>query len=449
MSDKKSIRDYKQRRRERISDRSQHRVDSVEAYRERRAERMRTRQDAGVGWVFGALRGAGVDTTGMDVDEAFETWNKMNEGKGGNKKAEPSKTRKKAKGEEGEKKGSPSASEQGNGNGGIGEVKTGKGGKLRPKSDAARTIDVADALEETRAYKESGGARGLKKNSLSDHIGKDGKLSPERQAVHDEIISKFFAEKKSFDGKPSLILSGGGPASGKSFIRKKAEGDFGMDTTCTIDPDDFKAMLPGYSDMAQKDKKAASFYHEESSALAKRAYQYAVDNGINVVYDGTGDGSVKSVQKKLKAAQDAGYNVKGSYVTVEVEEALKRNKKRYEDAKALYDAGKSKIPPRLPPEEDVRKIHSAVSDISVQVAGMFDSFELWDNNVPQGQKPKLIAKCNKGGEIVAENGMEFELQRYLNKGRSGAKVVNGKVVANPSNLPNTNTNQMAGIVNHK
>ena len=158
---------------------------------------------------------------------------------------------------------------------------------------------------------------------------------------------------------------------------------------------------------------------------------------------------MKSVQKKLKAAQDAGYSVRGSYVTVEVEEALKRNQKRYEDAKALFDAGKSEIPPRLPPEEDVRKIHAAVSDISIQVAGMFDSFELWDNNVPQGQKPRLIARCKKGGEIVAEKGMEPEVQRYLNKGRSGAKVVNGKVVANPSNLPNTNKNQMAGIVNHK
>ena len=40
----------------------------------------------------------------------------------------------------------------------------------------------------------------------------------------------------------------------------------------------------------------------------------------------------------------------------------------------------------------------------------------------------LIAKATKGGGIKAVKGHEEQLQRYLNKGHSGAKVVNGAVV---------------------
>ena len=299
----------------------------------------------------------------------------------------------------------------------VGEVKSGKLGTFRPRSSGAREIDTADAFKEAQT----------KKNSLSEHMDATGKLSAERQAVHDEIIRKFFDSKKAADGKPTLVMSGGGPASGKTFVRTEAESHFGPDSTVTIDPDSFKAMLPGYEEMALKTDKAAGFYHEESSALAKRAYQYAADNGVNVVYDGTGDGSVKSVLSKLKVAQDAGYEVNASYVTVDTEEALKRNYARYESQKAAYDSGKSTVPPRLPHPDLVAKTHMKVSDISIQVANKFDHFELYDNNVAMGEKARLIATCVKGGEITAVPGCEDKLQKYLDKGMSGAKVVDGKV----------------------
>lgn len=300
----------------------------------------------------------------------------------------------------------------------VGEVTSGKAGNFKPKHEGARAIDTADAMEEV--------AKG-KHNSLEEHMDEHGNLSPERQAVHDKIIQDFFADKEAYEGQPSLVMSGGGPASGKTFIREEAEKDFGKNTTVTIDPDQFKQRLPGYTEMAKKDESAAGFYHEESSALAKRAYQYAADNGVNVVYDGTGDGSVRSVEGKLNIARDAGYKVKGSYVTVDTDEALRRNQARYENAKAKYDAGKSDTPPRLPPPDVVKETHQKVSDISLQVADKFDDFELYDNNGPRGSSPVKIATCKKGGDIVAVKGKERELQKYLDKGKSGAKVVNGKV----------------------
>ena len=301
----------------------------------------------------------------------------------------------------------------------VGNVVSGKNGNLRPKSEKSRVIDTSDAIEDLKKGK---------KGSLEGHLDEYGNLTPERQAVHDEIIHKYFKDKVPAKGQPTMIMSGGGPASGKTFVKDGAMKDFGEDTTVVIDPDDLKAELPGHKEMSKIDPEGvAPFYHEESSALAKRMHHYACENGINVVYDGTGDGSIESVKKKIQTARDAGYKVNAAYVTVDTEEALRRNRKRYADAKKKYDAGLTDIPPRLPPEDVARKTHRKVSDISAQVAGEYDEFTLYDNNVPMGQKPILIGTCKRGEEITAIKGQEKRLQNFLDKGEMGIKVVNGKV----------------------
>ena len=308
------------------------------------------------------------------------------------------------------------------------EVVSGKNGNLKPKSEASKRIDTSDAIDETRRYKESNGKDGIPKNSLSDHVDENGNLSPERQRVHDEIVQKFFADKIPYDGKATMTMSGGGPASGKSFIEKSVRKQFGDDTTITVDPDKIKAMLPGYTDMAIESDKAAGFYHEESSAIAKRIYQYCLDNNINCVYDGTGDGSVGSVKKKIDAARKAGYTVRGEYVTVDTEEAVKRNLQRYQHALDAYEKGESDVPPRLPKEKLVRETHAKVADIQLQVATLFDEFVLTDNNVARGETRPVLAKCTHGGELKVEPGMEERMQRCINKGTSGARIVNGRIV---------------------
>lgn len=307
------------------------------------------------------------------------------------------------------------------------EVESGIGGALKPKSDGARKIDTRDAMEEVELYKKSGGERGLAKNSLSGYVNEDGSLKPSRQKVHDEIVQRVFEKLKSYDGKATMTMSGGGPASGKSFVSSDAKGKFGEDTVLVVDPDEIKQMLPGYTDMAVAGDKAAGFYHEESSALAKRIYQYALDNNINVVYDGTGDGSLSSVQKKITAARNAGYTVNGEYVTVDTEEAVKRNRQRYEKAKEKYEKGLSDIPPRLPNEQLVRDTHAKVADIQFRVAPLFDNFVLYDNNGSKEDGHPIIATCKLGGEVEIVPGMHERVQRALGKGKLGGKVYRGKV----------------------
>lgn len=49
--------------------------------------------------------------------------------------------------------------------------------------------------------------------------------------------------------------------------------------------------------------------------MAKRAMQAAFSNGYNCTLDGTGDGSIEGMLKKINDARDAGYEVSGVYVT--------------------------------------------------------------------------------------------------------------------------------------
>lgn len=316
-------------------------------------------------------------------------------------------------------------------NGKPGEVSSGRNGNLKPKSEKAKRIDASDAVAETELWKRTNGEKGLEKNSLTGYVDENGNLTPERQKVHDEIIQKLFADIVPQKGKATMTMSGGGPASGKSFIEKDVRKRFGDETCVTVDPDKLKEMLPGYTDMAIKTDKAAGYYHEESSALAKRMYQYALDNNINVVYDGTGDGSVNSVKKKIQAARDAGYAVKGEYVTVDVDGpngAIARNQARYENGKKKFESGESDIPPRKPNEDHVRSIHAAVSDIIPAVANMFDDWKLWDNNGEVGSPRTLVATCEQGGKVKVEKGQEKLLQKFLDKGKEGYTYSDGEFV---------------------
>ena len=439
-----AIKQYRKRRQERIDKRNgvirKPHYDSVEEYRKRREKRLEARADASVGWVYGILQQNGIDTKGMDVKEAFEELAKLNGGKGGKggkdeKGGKGGKSGEAQKGSE-SKSGSIKKSEHRNHEydgsgykGEPGEVKSGKSGNLKPKSEKSKRIDTSDATAETERWKQTNGKEGLEKNSLTGFVDKDGNLTPERQKVHDEIVQAIFADKVPQKGKATMTMSGGGPASGKSFIEKNVRQNFGDETCITVDPDKLKEMLPGYTDMAIESDAAAGFYHEESSALAKRVYQYGLDNNINVVYDGTGDGSVNSVKKKIQAARDAGYAVNGEYVTVDVDGpngALARNQARYENGRKKFESGKSDVPPRLPKESHVKQIHAAVSDIIPEVANEFDEWKLWDNNGEQGSPRTLIATCKRGGKVKVEPGQEGLMEKFLNKGEAGYQYSNGE-----------------------
>jgi len=206
-------------------------------------------------------------------------------------------------------------------------------------------------------------------------------FTPQRQAIHNKILEETIgAATKSKDKTYNML--GGGPASGKTTALGDMAG-YADDAVAKIDPDAIKGKLPEYQDMVEAgDDFAAAFVHEESSYLAKRIQQAALERRVDVLLDGTGNGSKAGLSKKIKAAQENGYKVKGYYATIPIKEAIKRSTSR---------AAKSG---RKVPLKQIVDTHAKVSDVFMTAVKEMDEVVLFDTS----STPRLIAR-GVGGKL--------------------------------------------------
>lgn len=260
---------------------------------------------------------------------------------------------------------------------------TSSGKKYKATSDHA---EIKKALKSGVGKTNTSDSNGA--DSLAKHRDADGNLTPEREKLHEEIVLKHFEGVEKPDGQPVYTFLGGGSASGKTSATNSGLFHYRQGAEAvTIDADAIKKLLPEYNEMvARGDDKAAAFVHEESSALAKRISAIAAENGFNVSLDGTGDGSVKSMLKKIQQAKDAGMRVEGYYVTVPTRVAQQRAK-----ARAIKTG-------RKVPLAQIKNIHQKVSEILPQIADKFDHIELYENTY----KPVKIMS-GEGGKIQVHN----------------------------------------------
>ena len=235
------------------------------------------------------------------------------------------------------------------------------------------------------------------KNPTKHSVGKfidqkTGKLDKGRQAMHNRVLKKYF-DGVELSKKPTIYFNGGGSASGKTSAISKLFPEVphveknGKKIGIVVDPDELKKSIPEYNAMMKKgDPTAAGFAHEESSALAKHLFNKATKlKSYDVLMDGTLAGKTEKVKKKILDAKKTGQPVVGNFCTVDTEEALKRNYLRY------LGSG------RLPSVDTVIKNHAEVSKNFPEVANLFTSCNLVDNN--GSFNPKIIAKCKEGGKI--------------------------------------------------
>jgi predicted ABC-type ATPase len=236
-------------------------------------------------------------------------------------------------------------------------------------------------------------------HSLWHHLVPDGRggyePSEERAYLHQQIINQV-TEGVPQSSDPTFYMLGGGPASGKStFLKSGATDTPDKANAVHVNADDIKAMLPenprmvngGDSDFFN----AASFSHEESSMLAKRVQDRAIENKQNIVLDGTGDSAINKLASKVESARQNGYKVNGVYVTVPTEVAWSRSVQR-----AL---GASK---RYVPKAVVEETHRAVSGTLRQAVegGLFDKISLWDNT---GSAPKLVGSGSGNDFMISDS----------------------------------------------
>lgn len=237
-----------------------------------------------------------------------------------------------------------------------------------------------------------------------------GQFTPERQAVHDRIVGGHFAGKVPVpkgQARTFYVLGGGSGAGKTSMVKSGAVRLGDVSTTVLIDPDAIKTQIPEFRPLKRAGSLVAgAFVHEESSHLAKRTTAEAFERGHNVVLDGTGDGSLDGLTKKLAAARKAGLRVVGEYATVSVDEAIRRSNER----------GKNNPDRGVVPEAAVRHTHASVSVVLPQAIGrgLFDEARVWDTEgVAPGQPPRMIAEY-KDGKLTLHD--EAAWNRFLLKG---------------------------------
>lgn len=152
--------------------------------------------------------------------------------------------------------------------------------------------------------------------------------------------------------KPVAVFMMGGPAAGKSVVRKAEYGDL-----LAVDCDDIKAEMPGY------DPRNPSACHAESAVEASRRFYAALGTGQSVVYDGTGCATEKYAAF-IRAAAQAGYETVLVYVQIDLQTALARNAARE----------------RVVPEAIVRERHAFVDEAFGLLRGLVERTRIVVNN---------------------------------------------------------------------
>ncbi len=292
----------------------------------------------------------------------------------------------------------------GGGSSGAGDdsVGTGGGGADGPAhvegSKAYKTREDHRSARKTSDYPE---ANPSGSDTMARHTLPDGSFTPERQAMHREIISDATTGVPKSE-QPTLYMMGGGPAAGKSSIIKTGDVKH-PDKHVLANPDELKADIPDYRDgLAAGNLDAARISHEESSHLNKRVMASARSGSQDVVWDGTGDNSIEKLEAQVRPFRDAGYKVQADYVTCDTETAVKRSKDR------------GKKTGRDVPEDAIRQTHANVSQIWPEAVarGLFDQSDLYDTTA--GGKPVKVASA-RGTSLTIHDQAAYD--RFLAKAK--------------------------------
>lgn len=157
-----------------------------------------------------------------------------------------------------------------------------------------------------------------------DSYFKDGKYTPERTKLHDEIIGIAKEEKPCvIQRQPVAILTGGPPGSGKTTWLKKYAPWIGSKNVYHIDADEVRAKLPEY-----KGWNATSTHAETKDIVNRFIEEIGTPCEYDLVYDGTMN-KARSYEPLVKKLRDLGYKIFIIYISVPKEVSQKRVLERY------------------------------------------------------------------------------------------------------------------------
>lgn len=129
----------------------------------------------------------------------------------------------------------------------------------------------------------------------------------EREHIFEtEILPAIFSDTEP-SKEPTVVFLGGQPGAGKGKVAARTKSE--LETDVVIDPDEFRKFHPDFGEINENHgSEAARYTHEDASAWADMARDYAMENGYNLVIDGTMK-TPKSAQKRMQKFKDNGYKV--------------------------------------------------------------------------------------------------------------------------------------------
>ncbi|HVG50930.1 MAG TPA: zeta toxin family protein [Xanthobacteraceae bacterium] len=216
--------------------------------------------------------------------------------------------------------------------------------------------------------------------SKGGHKRDNGSWTPERAAVHRDVVSQIMtpeamaAARPAQGEQPVLHILGGRGGSGKSWYTGP-DGTIDKSKSLYLNNDDVKERLPEYQGWN------AAVLHEESSYVGGVMETYARDNKMNVIIDATLKDGLTTA-KRIEAFKAAGYRIEGHYMYTSPAKAAERALGRF--VRGMEKNGKGRF---VPPEYS---LGSTTNEQSFdRHRDDMDFWEIYDND---GDAPKLHAK---------------------------------------------------------
>lgn len=199
-------------------------------------------------------------------------------------------------------------------------------------------------------------------------------------------------ENKNKQDRTTFIL-GGNTGSGKSTVFDSHLVPQGLmpseKEAAVIDPDFIKKGLVGYND-----GEGAGQVHKDSQTATDKIIQDSAEEGMDMVIMGSGASRQIS---HMREANRRGESVVGHWVHVPQQVASQRIKTRMNETGRYIPDNTAHMANSIP-----RAISTAFDE------DLLDEFYLWDNDVPAGKPPKLIAKKVRGEKFEIFDKAKFE-----------------------------------------
>ena len=210
------------------------------------------------------------------------------------------------------------------------------------------------------------------------------------------------------DGQPTVYVLGGATATGKSSARNNGlNGIPNYDTAMVADPDDAKIVMPeSRLWFGKRIREAAAYTHQESRAAAATMARMATENGIDLVYDTSGQ--FNDGYEDITNWRSKGYKIVAHYFFAPNETLAKRNEERF-NRTGRY------VAPNI-----VRTIQNNLSQIlpNLMSGGYLDELYIYDSE-KDPMKPIVVGRLQQGASGLELAVLDPRLFRYIFTDRVG------------------------------